>query len=322
MKPETTMICLLATALLGAIACGCATSQARLEAQAKVSRSEAEKIALARVTGGTIKEGELEEERGKLVWSFEIATPGTADITEILVNAITGEVVATEKEAPAPQGKEEQEKPNEKANQSWKETLTAPDEPLAASGRNRFFILEPGYQLVFEGKEGGKTVNLTITVLDDTKQVAGVLTRVVEERESADGKPVETSRNYFAIGTRSRNVYYFGEDVDVFKGDKVVHEGAWLAGVNGAKHGILMPGEIKMGARYYQEQAPEVAMDRAENVSTNETAKTPAGSFEHCLKVKETTPLESGTEYKLYAPEVGLVQDGSLRLVKHGFAKN
>jgi hypothetical protein len=226
---------------------------------------------------------------------------------------------ATEKETPAQQKAEAPKEGSGRADAFWQETLTVSDEPLAASGRNRYFILEPGYQLVFEGKDGGKMVSLIITVLEDTKQVAGVQTRVVEERESADGKLVEISRNYFAFGTQSRNVYYFGEDVDVFKGDRVVHEGAWLAGVNGAKQGILMPDEIQIGARYYQEKAPKVAMDRAENVSTSETIKTPAGTFENCLKVKETTPLESGTEYKLYAPEVGLVQDGSLKLVKHGF---
>jgi hypothetical protein len=206
--------------------------------------------------------------------------------------------------------------------QSWKETLIAPTEGFSASGRNRYFILEPGYQLVLEGKEGGKTVVLTITVLDETKKVDGVETRVVEERETAAGKLAEVSRNYFAVGAQSRNIYYFGEDVDVYKGDKVVHEGAWLAGVNGARFGIVMPSEIQAGARYYQEQAPKAAMDRAENISTRESLTTPAGAFQGCLKVKETTPLEPGNvEYKLYAPEVGLVQSGPLRLVKYGFVK-
>ena len=63
--------------------------------------------------------------------------------------------------------------------------------------------------------------------------------------------------------------------------------------------------------------APGIASDRAENVSTNVTFKGPAGMFENCLKTKETTPLESGTEYKLYAPGIGLVQDGEMKLVKH-----
>ncbi len=205
---------------------------------------------------------------------------------------------------------------------SWGTTLAPQEETLISTGRNRFFILEPGYQLVFQGKEGRKTVDLVITVLDETKLVDGVETRIVEERESMNGKLVEVSRNYFAVGAQSHNVYYFGEDVDMYENSKITsHEGAWLAGVHGAKHGIAMPAENKVGDRYYQEQAQKVAQDRAETVSITESVKTLAGTFENCLKVKETTPLEPGTEYKSYAPEIGLVCDGDLKLVKHGFVK-
>jgi len=50
--------------------------------------------------------------------------------------------------------------------------------------------------------------------------------------------------------------------------------------------------------------------------------KTPAGEFKNCLKVEETTPLEPNTkEYKYYAPGVGLVREGDLKLVKYGKAK-
>ena len=205
---------------------------------------------------------------------------------------------------------------------SWTETLSYPDEKFTDTGRNTYFILEPGHQLTLKGKEDGKATELVITVLDETQDVNGVKTRVVEERESAGGKLVEVSRNFFAVGDKTKNLYYFGEDVDIYKKDgTVVHEGAWREGRGDAKHGILVPGAIKVGDRYYQERAPKVAMDRAEIVSASETVKTPAGEFKNCLKTKETSLMESGTEYKLYAPEVGIVQDGSLKLVKHGFVK-
>jgi hypothetical protein len=230
--------------------------------------------------------------------------------------ALTAVSLAAALITPAPAA-EKKTKPGD-----WTPTLAPVDEPLTNIGRNACFILEPGYQLLLTGKDGRKQTELTITVLDDTQEIAGVPTRVVEERETADGKLVEVSRNFFALGVKTANLYYFGEDVDIYKGEKVVHEGAWHAGEGGAKHGILLPGALKVGDRYYQEQAPGVAMDRAENVSTNQTAKTPAGSFEHCLKTKETTPLESGTGYKCYAPGVGLVQDGNLQLTRHGFVKS
>jgi hypothetical protein len=131
---------------------------------------------------------------------------------------------------------------------SWTETLVCPDEAFTNVGRNAYFVLEPGYQTVLAGKEGGKLAEVTTTVLGETQDIGGVRTRVVEERETSDGKLVEVSRS-----------------------------------------------------------------------STNETVKTPVGVFKHCLKTRETTPLEAGTATKCYAPDIGLVEDGKLKLVKHGF---
>ncbi len=75
-------------------------------AQPKIDRGTAEKAALARVPGGQVKEGELEREHGRVVWSFDIARPGSRDITEVQVDATTGKIVAVETETPADQAKE------------------------------------------------------------------------------------------------------------------------------------------------------------------------------------------------------------------------
>jgi uncharacterized membrane protein YkoI len=108
----TTILCSIVTLGLLAGLTACVTEkqeQAKLEAKAKIPRADAEKIALAKAPGGAIKEGGIEEEKGKLVWSFDIATPGAADITEVLVDAMTGEVVSVATETPAQQAKEKQE---------------------------------------------------------------------------------------------------------------------------------------------------------------------------------------------------------------------
>ena len=187
---------------------------------------------------------------------------------------------------------------------------------LATSGENPYFVLEPGFQSEFEG--GG--VRLVITVTNDIKRVDGIDTRVVEERETKGGHTVEVSRNFFAISRRTSAVFYFGEDVDMYENDRVVsHEGAWIAGTAGARFGLMMPAPILIGARFYQEIAPKVAMDRAEVLSMTEIVKTPAGEFRNCVKIEETTPLEPGVrEAKFYARGIGLVQDGDLKLVKYG----
>jgi hypothetical protein len=190
---------------------------------------------------------------------------------------------------------------------------------LQTTGKNPYFVLEPGYQLVLEG--GG--VKLEVTVLDETKKVGGVETRVVEEREWKNGQLYEVAKNYFAFCEQTKDVFYFGEDVDFYENGKVVkHDGTWHAGVNGNKPGLIMPGAPKVKMRYYQEIAPAIAMDRAEIVSLNETCKTPAGTFTGCMKVKEGSAIDLlATEYKYHAPGIGLVADEDLRLVKHGFIK-
>jgi uncharacterized membrane protein YkoI len=83
-----------------------AHKQAKLMAEAKVSKDDAEKTALAKVPNGTIKESELEKEDGKLQWSFDVATPDSKDITEVNVDAITGDVISADKESAADEAKE------------------------------------------------------------------------------------------------------------------------------------------------------------------------------------------------------------------------
>lgn len=197
---------------------------------------------------------------------------------------------------------------------------------FVARGTNPYFILTPGYQLVLEseprGRRRGQHVVLTITVLHETLEVAGVTTRVVEEHETADGKLVEISRNFFALCEQNNSVIYFGEDVDIYDetGTVVVnHDGAWRAGVGGARPGVIMPGIALIGARYFQEVALGVALDRAEITGVSEVVKTPAGTFQGCLVTKETTPLERGKSFKSYAPGVGLIKDDDLVLTRSGF---
>jgi hypothetical protein len=202
------------------------------------------------------------------------------------------------------------------------ETFGVDKSELAAFGTNRFCILAPGYQLVLEGKEGRRRTVLTITVLPDRKLVDGVETAVVEERETANGQIVEISRNFLAISKQTRDVFYFGEDVDIYKGGRVVsHDGAWISGMNGARFGLMIPGRPLIGARYYQELAPKVAMDRAEVTSLTGEMSTPAGMFRGCLVTEETSAIEKVRDHKVYAMGVGLISDGQLKLVHYGFAQ-
>jgi hypothetical protein len=186
-------------------------------------------------------------------------------------------------------------------------------------GSNEYFILEPGYKAVLESQDKTDSSQLIITVLNETKVVNGIETRIVEEKETEDGELKEISRNYIAICNPTRDVFYFGEDVDMYQDGIVVnHEGSWLAGINSAKPGLIMPGTVEVGMKYYQEIAPSIAEDRAEIIDVNDKISTPAGDFEKVLKIEESNPLEPDIkELKYYAPQVGLVQDEALMLINH-----
>jgi hypothetical protein len=80
----------------------------------KISKAEAQKTALAKVPGGKIKDSELEEEDGKLIWSFDIAVKGSKDITEVHVDANTGDVIKVETESAKDEAAEKEKEKAEK----------------------------------------------------------------------------------------------------------------------------------------------------------------------------------------------------------------
>ena len=107
-----------------------------------------------------------------------------------------------------------------------------------------------------------------------------VVTRVVEERETEDGELKEISRNYSRCAHPARDLYYFGEEVDIYEdGEIVCHDGAWLAGRHGALPGIIMPDSaFLLGTRYFQEQRPALRW-----IGPNTLARTSRSTFPRAL---------------------------------------
>ena len=200
-------------------------------------------------------------------------------------------------------------------NAEWQSRFTLDRKNLGIQGTNPYFNLTPGYQLSYTHKKDAEVV----TVLNETRVIDGITTRVVEDRESHDGSLAELTRDYYAIDSATNDVYYFGEDVDVYRNGKLVgHEGSWLSGVKNAKFGLMMPANPAVGQRFYQEQAPGVGMDRAEIKSKNASLVTPAGKFMNVVYVVENSPLEVGSSKKWYAAGVGPVKDDDMVLAKYG----
>ena len=130
--------------------------------------------------------------------------------------------------------------------------VCSPEEEFTLESTNPYFPMDVGKQWILEG--GDERVQ--VTVLDETEEVAGVTTRVIEEREWEKGELHEVSRNFFAQAADG-TVCYFGEDVDVYRDDgTITHEGAWRAGSAGYRPGIIMPADPRPGMRFQTEVAP------------------------------------------------------------------
>ena len=186
--------------------------------------------------------------------------------------------------------------------------------PIAAcdfspTGGNAFLNLKANRQLYLSNKECDDCVkewtdswSSGSRCLPETRVItfpyAGKMrtvrrTRVMEEYETEDGEVEEISKNFFADCNPMNDVYYFGEDV--FDGDGNPLPDAWLAGKDGAK-----PGHPHAGSRIPARFAVLPGI-RAEcegsrrHTSMGFEVEVPAGTFQNCVEMTETSPLEPGT---------------------------
>ena len=183
---------------------------------------------------------------------------------------------------------------------------------------NEYFPMKPGTTFIYEG--GSERGEMTVT--QDTRMIMGVECIVVDHREWEGYTIIEKTYDWFAQD-KEGTVWYFGEDTKEYEEGKVVStKGSWEAGVDGAKPGIIMPSDPKVGQSYHQEYYPGEAMDMARVLSSNASITVPYGSFDHVLETKEWTPLQPiFYEKKYYVRGVGPLgspADLGLVDVRHG----
>jgi hypothetical protein len=190
-------------------------------------------------------------------------------------------------------------------------SMAAPAAPKFSHPRditNRYLPLASLKQDILENKDGHVERTVKPDVIKNF-QVGGqsVEALTVEDLEyDANGSLKEATLDYFAQDDAG-NVYYLGEDVDEYKDGQISgHSGAWLYGKDTQNLGILMPARPKVGMKFKSEDAAPITWEEDVVVSKSETAKVPAGTFANCLKIKEKAS-DGDTEYKLYAPGVGVV---------------
>jgi hypothetical protein len=182
---------------------------------------------------------------------------------------------------------------------------------------NTYFPLKRGTKWVYVNN-AVPPETITVTVTDQTTEIAGIPVVAVTDVATVDGNTTENTVDWYAQDTDG-NVWYFGENTMATNPDNMLTsvDGAWETGVEGAKPGIVMPAVFTVGEVYRQEFLLGDAEDVAENLSsTDATASVPTLNNATpvwvcngiCLKTHEYSPIEPDTsESKFYLPDVGVI---------------
>lgn len=169
---------------------------------------------------------------------------------------------------------------------------------------NPYFPLAPGTVFTYRGED----VMDTVEVLTKTVVIQGVRCVVVRDTNIVDGKLEEDTFDYYAQD-RAGNVWYFGEASSDYVGGAVIStDGSWIAGVDGAKAGIIMPAKPQIGTTYRQEFALADAEDLGRVENQGVRVRVPGNRFGKALQTYDFTPLEpEAREHKYYVRGIGLV---------------
>ena len=179
---------------------------------------------------------------------------------------------------------------------------------------NPYFPLPVGRTFVYRGVENGKKELDRMHVTGKTKHVAGITATVVSDNVyEPPPKLMEKTHDYYAQDDHG-NVWYLGEDTREFlSGGKVDRSGSWLAGVKGAKPGLIMKANPQVPDAYRQECLSGEAEDLAWVVARGGSVKVPVGRFHPVVRTLEFSQLEPAiVERKVYAPRVGIVSEHQL----------
>lgn len=179
---------------------------------------------------------------------------------------------------------------------------------------NPYFTLVPGTQRVREGftDVGKRRVphQVTTTVSDVYRTIAGVRTVAVFDYEVDGGQVTQTSIDYVAVD-KSGNLWVLGGYTEEYQGGRYVSAlNPWLSGVNGARAGILIQGNPKVGGPFYAVAKPGADEgDVAEVVQRGASRCLPFRCFSDVLVVREGKASAPNNEFKYYARGVGQVDN-------------
>ena len=175
---------------------------------------------------------------------------------------------------------------------------------------NPLLPMIPGSVYVYRNLS--ENAEVTVTITNQTIQLAGVTCLVVRDVNRVAGEIEEDTLDYYAQH-KDGSVWYFGEDTISYEDGVASTEGSWRAGLDGAKPGIVMLGVRPIGKTYRQEFLLGEAEDVARTVAVNQTVAVPAGTFNNAFETKDYTAMEPGkSEHKYYVPGIGNVLSANL----------
>jgi hypothetical protein len=184
---------------------------------------------------------------------------------------------------------------------------------------NQWLPLRPGLQLTYKGSaipEGEKTRvkrRVVSTVTGLSKFIDGVRTLVIWEKDYTAGQLGESEIAFFAQD-KAGNVWLLGEYPEEYENAKFVDAPTWISGQKGARAGIAMLANPKVGSADYAQgfaPAPVEFKDRARVYKKGQKSCTPLKCYEDVLVIEEFEKGVAGVFHlKYYAPNVGLVRVG------------
>ncbi len=186
---------------------------------------------------------------------------------------------------------------------------------LRPQRRHPWFPLKPGTTFVYTGVKDGEQGRDVVRVTARTKVIRGVRCTAVDDLLYLRGRLAERTTDWYAQDSEG-NVWYFGEATAELnkKGGVTSREGSWLAGVDGAKQGILMPARPKVGQSFRQEYYKGHAEDHFSVLSLSASVVVPYTASAHALLTKEWTPLEPEViDHKLYIRGIGLAKEETIK---------
>src|SRR5919109_1900038 len=181
---------------------------------------------------------------------------------------------------------------------------------------NRWTPLTPGMQFTFEGRanrgKGRLPHRVVFTVTDLSKVVDGVRTRVLWDQDINAGELAETELAFWAQDDDG-NVWLLGEYPEEWENGKFSDApDVWFSGVDGAKAGVMMRADPRLGtSSYRQGYAPKIEFqDRARVYQMGQRTCVPVGCYDDVLVTDEWNAVEPGDAHqrKFYAPGVGNVR--------------